>query len=96
MELLIVVRNAADDPNGVINRRFRYSDRLEAALQGGVFFDILAVFVKGSGTNDLDLAPGQGGFQNICGVHRSFCITSAHHIVHLINDQDNVACLGHL
>ena len=34
---------------------------LEAALQGGVLLDVLAVLTEGGGADDLDLPAGEGG-----------------------------------
>ena len=58
---LIVVGNALQDFQGVLNAGLRYRDRLEPALQRRVLFDALAVLRKGGGADHLNLAPGQGG-----------------------------------
>ena len=43
---LIALLQAAQDGNGVLDRRLVDHDGLEAALEGGVLFDILAVLVE--------------------------------------------------
>ncbi len=47
--------------NGLLLGGLAHHDRLEPALQRGVLFDVLAVFVHGGGADDLQFAPGQGG-----------------------------------
>ena len=47
-------------------------DGLEAALQGGVFLDVLAVFVQGGGADALEFAARQGGLEHVGGVHGAF------------------------
>ena len=47
-------------------------DRLEAALQGGVLLDVLAVLVEGRGTDHAELAPGEHRLDHVAGVHGAF------------------------
>ena len=70
--------------------------RLEPALQGGVLFNVLAVLVEGGGADDLDLSPGQGGLQDVGGVHGALGVTGAHQVMHLVDKQDDVAAGLHL
>ena len=58
---LVIGGDALDDLHAVLDGGLLHHHRLEAPLQGGVLFDVLAVFVQSSGTDDLDLPPGQGG-----------------------------------
>ena len=57
---------------------------------------MLAVFVEGGGADDLDLAPGQGGLEDIGGVHAALGVPGAHDVMHLVNDQNDIACLADL
>ena len=45
VEDLIALLQTAEDGNGVLHRGLVYHDGLEAALQGGVFLNVLAVLV---------------------------------------------------
>ena len=56
---LVVLLDAPQHLGGVLDRGLLHLDRLEAALQGGVLLDVLAVLVGGGGTNGLELATGQ-------------------------------------
>ena len=56
---LIALLQAAQDGNGVLDRRLVDHDGLEAALEGGVLFDILAVLVERGRADAVQLAAGQ-------------------------------------
>ena len=58
---LVPLLQAPEDGDGVLHGGLRHHHRLEAALQGGVLFDILAVLIEGGGTDAVQLAPGQHG-----------------------------------
>ena len=68
-----------------------HGDGLEAALQGGVLLDVLAVLGEGGGADDLDLAPGEGGLEDVGGVHAALGVARADDVVHLVDDEDDVA-----
>ena len=70
--------------------------RLEAPFQRCILLNIFAVFVEGGCANHLDFATGQGGLEDIRRVHGALCIAGAHEIVHLINEEDNIAVLFYL
>ena len=44
---------------------------LEAPLEGGVLLDVLAVLVEGRGADAAQLAAGEGGLEEVGGVHRA-------------------------
>ena len=54
--VLIIMRDAAQDLHAVLDRRLRYGDGLEAALERGVLLYVLAVLGKGSRADDLNFA----------------------------------------
>ena len=56
---LVLIAQALQDQEGVIQGRLLHLDWLEAALQGGILFDVLAVFLKGRSTDGLQLATSQ-------------------------------------
>ena len=59
--ILIVMRDAAQDGDAVLDGRFVHRNRLETALQSGVLFDVLAVFGEGRRADHLDLTAGKRG-----------------------------------
>ena len=91
VEGLIIALDAPEDVLRLRQRGLVDDHRLEAALQRGVLFDIFAVFLQGGGADDLDLAPAQGGLQDVGGVHAALCVACAHQIVDLVDDQNNIA-----
>ena len=52
---------------------------------------MLTVFIKGGGTDHLHFPTGEGGFQNIGGIHGTFTVAGAHQGMNLVNKQNNIA-----
>ena len=75
MECRIIFRNTLHDLAGFLNGRLRNNDRLESALQGSILLNMLAILIKGCGSDQLHFTSGKSGFQNIAGIHRTFCVT---------------------
>ncbi len=76
--------------DGFIDGRSLHFDVLEAAFQRGVLLNILAVLVECGGADALQLAPAQGGFDDVRGVHRAFGRAGAHDGVQLVDEQNDV------
>ena len=64
---------------------------LEAALEGLVLLDILAVLVEGGGADDLYLTAGEGRLEDVARVHGALTLTGGGDGVDLVNEQDDVA-----
>ena len=62
--------------------------RLEAALQGRVLLDVLAVFVERGGADAVQLAARQHGLQQVARVHGALGLAGADHGVQLVDEQD--------
>ena len=56
---------AAEDADRVFDARLADIDGLEAALQGRVFFDVLAIFVERGRADAAELAAGQGRLEQV-------------------------------
>ena len=91
VEHLIALLQATQDGDGVLHRGLIHLHRLEPALQSGVFFDILAVFVQRSCTDAVQLAPGQHGLEQVARVHGTVGLAGTHDGVQLINEEDDLA-----
>ena len=65
--------------------------RLEAALQGGVLLDVLAVLVERGRADAVQLAAGQHRLEQVAGVHRAFGLAGADDGVQLVDEQDDLA-----
>ena len=90
---LIVFFDAVDHLHRLVDGRFLHLNRLEAALQCGVLFDVFAVFVEGSGADYLDFPAGEGRFENIGGIHAALAVAHTHQSVHFVDKQNHVARL---
>ena len=91
---LVLLLQAAQDRDGVLDRRLADEHRLEAAGQRRVLLDVLAVLVERGGADAVQLAAGQGGLQQVGGVHRPFGLAGADQGVHLVDEQDDRALGG--
>jgi hypothetical protein len=89
--LLVFVLQSAQDRNGIFDGGLGDEDRLEPARQGGVLFDVLAVFVQRGGADAMQFAPRQCGFKQIGRIHRAVGLAGADQGVHLVDEQDDVA-----
>ena len=89
--LLVFVFQAAQDRDGVLDRRFGDEDRLEPAGECRVLFDVLAVFVERGGADAMQFAPRQRGFQQVGRIHRAVGLAGADQGVHLVDEQDDAA-----
>ena len=94
--LLIHLLDVVQDLEGLLGSGWLDKDLLEAALQGTVLLDALAVLVEGGGTDALELTTRQGGLQQVGGIHRPAGITSAHNVVDLVDKHDDVLVGAHL
>ena len=93
---LIVVGDTLEDLQRVLDAGLRHRHRLEAPLQRRILLDILAVFVEGGGSDDLNLPTGQGGLEDVGGVHAALGISGPYDVVYLVDDQNHVAQLADL
>ena len=70
-----------------------YHYLLETTLQRPVFFDILPIFVKGSGTDTLNLSTRQCRLQHVGSIHRSGCRSGTYNGMYLVNEQNHIRIL---
>ena len=56
---------SAKNGDGVLDTRLADHHWLEAALEGGVLFDVFAIFVECGGSDSVEFATGELGFQEI-------------------------------
>ncbi len=96
MVLLVAVAQAAQDLHGLLDRGLLHADLLEAALQGRIALQVLAVLVQGGRADRLQLAARQGRLEDRGGVDRALGGAGADEVVELVDEQDDVAALGDL
>ena len=88
--LLVAVAEALENLDRLRLRRGLDHDQLEAAVQGAVLLDVLAVLVQRGGADALDFAAGEGGLQHVRGVDGAFRPARAHQRVQLVDEEDRV------
>ena len=91
VENLIPLLESPQDRDGILHRRFGDHYRLEPPLQGGILFNILAVFVQGGGADAVQLTPGQHRFEQVAGIHGAVGLAGAHNGMQFIDKQQNPA-----
>ena len=88
---LVAVLEAAQDADGVLHRRLADEHLLEAALQRGVLFDVLAVLVERGGADQAQLAAGQHRLDHVAGIHRALAgRAGADDGVQLVDERDDL------
>ena len=73
--------------------RFVNPHDLEASCQGAIRLNMLAEFCCGAGTNAVDFAPAQGGFEDIGSIQRPFTSPGPHHRMQFIDEQHQVGII---
>ena len=87
----VVGFEAAQDFDGVFDVGLVDVDLLEAANEGPVFFEVVAEFLVRGAADATHVAAGQGGFQQVGGVHRAARGgAGADHGVDFVDEQDGV------
>ena len=88
---LVAVAQALEDLDRVGDRRLLDLDRLEAALEGGVLLEVLAVLVERGGADGLQLAAGEHRLEDRRRVDGALGGTGTDERVELVDEQDDVA-----
>ena len=94
--LLVALADAHQDVDGLLERRLLDHDRLEAALEGGVALDVLAVLVERRRADALELAAGERRLEDVGGVDRALGCTGADERVELVDEEDRVVRVAEL
>ncbi len=87
---LVALLQAAQDGDGVLDRRRVDQHRLEAALQGGVLLDVLAVLVQRRRPDHPQLAAGQHRLDHVAGVDRPLGGSGSDDGVELVDEGDDL------
>ena len=69
-------------------------DGRKAALERGIFFDALAIFVVGGRADHAQLSTRQGRFEHVGCIQRAFGVARANERVQLVDKQDDFAIRG--
>ena len=90
----VTIPQAHEDFHGFLPGGFPHVHRLEPALQGGVLFNVLMVFVQGGRAHALNFAPGQHGLEDIGRVNGPFGSARAYDGVQFVDKENHVPRLA--
>ncbi len=94
---LVLLLQPSQDGDGVFDARLADVDLLEAALQGGVLLDVLAVLVQRGRPNRPQLPASQHRLQHVSGIDRALRTAGPDDRVELVDEGDDAAvALGDL
>ena len=88
---LVVLAQAAQDRDRVLDARLADHHRLEAALERGVLLDVLAVLVERGRADSAQLAAGEHRLQQVGGVDGALGGARADDRVQLVDEEDDLA-----
>ena len=89
---LVLLLQATQDRDRVLDARLADEDLLEAALQRGVLLDPLAVLVQGGRTDQVQLTAREHRLEHVAGVHRGVAAGArADDGVQLVDEGDHLA-----
>ena len=91
---LVLFLQAAQDRDGVLDRRLGHHDRLETPGQGRVLFNVFSVLIQRRGPDAMQLAARQGGLQEVGGIHSPVGLAGPDQSVHLVDEQDDLTFGG--
>src|SRR5208282_5229972 len=88
---LVFFLQAAKNGDGVFDVGLAYENDLEAAFEGRVFFDVLAVFVKRGGSDGAQFAASQRGLEHVRGIDGAFGSSRADQGVQFVDEKNDLA-----
>ncbi len=88
---LVLLFQAAQDRDRVLDAGLIDHDRLEAPLQRRILLDVLAVFVERRRADHVQLAAREHRLEQVARVHRAFGLARADDGVQLVDEQDDLA-----
>ena len=91
VEDLVLLLEATQDRDGVLDGRLADHHGLETTCERRVLLDVLAVFVERGRADRMQIATGERRLQDVAGVHGALGGTRAHDGVELIDEQDDLA-----
>ena len=91
VEDLVLLLEATQDRDGVLDSRLADHHGLETTRERRVLLDVLAVLVERGRADRMQVATGERRLEDVAGVHRALGGTRAHDGVELIDEQDDLA-----
>ncbi|CAM5676624.1 hypothetical protein SGRIM119S_02326 [Streptomyces griseorubiginosus] len=94
VEDLQAFAQSAQDGDGVLHARLVDQDLLEAAFEGGVLLDVLAVLVEGGGADHVEFTAGEHRLEHVARVHGPFGGARADDGVEFVDEEQDAALGG--
>ena len=91
---LVAFAEAAEDGDGVFDGGLVDEDGLEAAFEGRILFNVLAVLVEGGGADAVQFAAGEEGLEEVAGVHGAFGLPCPDDGVEFVDEEDDLSFGG--
>jgi hypothetical protein len=90
---LVFLLQPAQDRDGGLDARLVDQDFLEAALEGSILLDVLAVFIERGCTDAVQFAARQRGLEHVARVHCALGFAGADHRMNLVDEQNGLALI---
>ncbi len=88
---LVLLLEAAQDRNRILDARLIDEDRLEAPLERRVLLDVLAILVERRRADHVQLAAREHRLEQVARVHRAFGLARADDGVQLVDEEHDLA-----
>ncbi len=90
---LILLLEAAQDRNCILNGRLGDEHRLEATGESRILLHMLAILIKCRRADAVKLTASQRWLQKVRRIHRAVRLASTNERVHLVDEQDDPSVL---
>ena len=90
MVQLVLLLQAAQDRDRVLDRRLAHEDRLKAPRECRILLHVLAVLVQRGGADTVQLTARECRLEQVRRVHRSVRLAGADECMHFVDEQDDV------
>ena len=90
MMVFVFVFDIVQDVQRLLGRGGFEDDFLETAFESTVLFNVLAIFVQRGGTDTLQFTAGEGGFEEVGGIHAAGGVSGAHHGMQFVDEKDDI------
>ncbi|MNL39554.1 hypothetical protein D3C87_1618390 [compost metagenome] len=94
MVLLVLLLQAAQDRDRVLDRRLVDHDGLETTGKSRILFHMLAVFIECRRADAVKLAARKRRLQQVRRIHGAIRLARADQRMHLVDEQDDIAVFG--
>ena len=88
---LVLLLDATQNRNRVLDRRLVDHDRLETTRERGVLFDVLAILVESRRADGVQLAACQRRFEHVARVQAAVTGARPDNRMQLVDEQDDVS-----